>query len=98
FFEDRGDTPDGDEFDGLPKAFDGGQMREAIFWAEIGALDDLLQGARPAHDFAENRPNGTFIEGPFVGIQDVLENFLFSSGGKDFGTMIVLDFADLRRQ
>ncbi len=37
----------------------------------------------------------TSCERPFVGLEDVLENFLFARGGEDFAALIGLHLADL---
>src|SRR5258708_3437402 len=54
----RHDAADAHVFDVVAKAFDGGEMAVAVFGAEIGDLDDFLQGARAADDFAEDGADG----------------------------------------
>jgi hypothetical protein len=93
--EDRRDTADLHELDGLAEAFDGRDVAKAILGAKIGDLEHLLQRARAAHDLAEDGPDGLRVERTLVGLEHVVQHFLFSCWGKDFRSVIVLEFADL---
>jgi hypothetical protein len=98
FLEDGGDAADRDRFDRIAEPLNCREMAVTINWAKVCDLEDLLQGPRAADDLAENRADRVLVQRALVGIDDVLEDFLFSNWRKDFRTVVVFDSADVGRQ
>src|SRR6266851_1557516 len=93
-FEYCGDAAYAQVFDRLPETLDSGEMTKAVFRAKVGNLENALQGTRAAHDFAEYRANRAGIERAFVGLEHVVEDFLFARRREDFRATVVFDRAD----
>lgn len=81
FFKNGANASHGHEINRLAKTLNSSKVAERELWPQIGNLQHFLQGARPRHDFAEYRANGTGIERATLFLmqrEDVFEDFLFT--------------------